>query len=353
MSFYGANDFSVPKFSMIGMSLKDFKEQLKRKDITLDECDLLRANCPTCELVGASTTTNATRQVREPVGQGDRGPRRHLPRPPDRLGRRAHRRPPPPARGRGRTPGTSASSAPRSPRSSSPRSTRSAGGSRSAAGTSWSSAWARRRARSSASARTITSASPSRPSSRSTARAARSTSTSTPPPRSEMARPRRRSGRSSGRARKRGYDDPDDFSFRTSETFIQFYKTATSGIYFAMIGIASIALLVGGIVVMNIMLVSVTERTKEIGIRMAVGARRRDILYQFLIESSVIVRARRAHRHRPRLPPRQDRLGRDVHALERSSPSRSSWPSSCPRRSACSSASTRPTRRPSSTRSRP
>ena len=84
------------------------------------------------------------------------------------------------------------------------------------------------------------------------------------------------------------FDKPDDFSFRTSETFIQIYKTATSGIYFAMIAIASIALVVGGIVVMNIMLVAVTERTKEIGIRMAVGARRTDILLQFLIEATAI-----------------------------------------------------------------
>jgi len=84
------------------------------------------------------------------------------------------------------------------------------------------------------------------------------------------------------------FNEPDDFSFQSSETFIQIYKTATTSIYFAMIAISSIALFVGGIVIMNIMLVSVTERTKEIGIRKAVGARRMDILFQFLIESAVI-----------------------------------------------------------------
>ncbi len=84
------------------------------------------------------------------------------------------------------------------------------------------------------------------------------------------------------------FNDKDDFSFTSSETFLQMYRTATSSIYFAMIAISSIALLVGGIVVMNIMLVAVTERTKEIGIRMSVGARRMDILFQFLIESASI-----------------------------------------------------------------
>ncbi len=84
------------------------------------------------------------------------------------------------------------------------------------------------------------------------------------------------------------FNKPDDFSIQTSDTFIQFYKSATTGIYFAMIAISSLALLVGGIVVMNIMLVAVTERTKEIGIRMAIGARRKDILVQFLIEAATI-----------------------------------------------------------------
>ena len=81
------------------------------------------------------------------------------------------------------------------------------------------------------------------------------------------------------------FNEKDDFDFRTSETFVQIYKSVTTGIFFAMILIASMALVVGGIVVMNIMLVAVTERKKEIGIRMAVGARRKDILFQFLIEA--------------------------------------------------------------------
>jgi putative ABC transport system permease protein len=83
-------------------------------------------------------------------------------------------------------------------------------------------------------------------------------------------------------------DDDDGFALETQDVFIDLYKTATANIYIVTIGVAAISLVVGGIVVMNIMLVSVTERTKEIGLRKAVGATRRAILTQFLIESVVI-----------------------------------------------------------------
>jgi len=79
--------------------------------------------------------------------------------------------------------------------------------------------------------------------------------------------------------------EDDNFSIETQQTYLDFYKSITGTLYLVMTIISAISLLVGGIVIMNIMLVSVTERIKEIGLRKAVGARRRDILFQFLIES--------------------------------------------------------------------
>jgi putative ABC transport system permease protein len=82
--------------------------------------------------------------------------------------------------------------------------------------------------------------------------------------------------------------DDEGFALETQDVFLNLYGAATSNIYIVTIGVAAISLVVGGIVVMNIMLVSVTERTKEIGIRKAIGARRKDILTQFLIEAVVV-----------------------------------------------------------------
>ncbi len=83
-------------------------------------------------------------------------------------------------------------------------------------------------------------------------------------------------------------DEDDGFALETQDVFINLYTQATSNIYIVTIGVAAVSLVVGGIVVMNIMLVSVTERTKEIGVRKAVGARRKDVLTQFLIEAVVL-----------------------------------------------------------------
>ncbi len=83
------------------------------------------------------------------------------------------------------------------------------------------------------------------------------------------------------------FKDPDTFYFATADTFLSLWSSISSAFFAVFIMISSIASIVGGIVIMNIMLVSVTERTKEIGIRRAVGAKRGDILWQFLIEAMV------------------------------------------------------------------
>ena len=287
MSFFGANDFSVSKFSMIGTSLKQFREQMKRKDLTLDEMELLRGRCQACELVGATTSTNRTVKAGNQslkaveirgvtyldhtigsVLELESG--RHIQREDEGhsrsvcvigndikeklfpytdplgkwvrvgtdtflivgLGKKA-----------GKLLGMSQDNYVRIPITTFMK----IYGSRRSININVHTSSQEQMAAAEDEVRTILRS-----------------------------------------ARHRTFRDEDDFSFQTSETFIQFYRNATSSIYFAMIAVSSIALLVGGIVVMNIMLVSVTERTKEIGIRIAVGARRRDILFQFLIESAVI-----------------------------------------------------------------
>ena len=83
-------------------------------------------------------------------------------------------------------------------------------------------------------------------------------------------------------------DKPDNFGVQTSDQIITQFSAITSGIFLLMVAISSVGLLIGGIGVMNVMLVSVTERTKEIGVRKAIGARSVDIITQFLIEAATL-----------------------------------------------------------------
>jgi putative ABC transport system permease protein len=287
MSFYGANDFAISKFSFVGTSLKEFKEQMKRKNLTLDDMRLLREKCTACQLVGATQQTTGTvkygRQSLKDVNILGATSVDHLIGSVLELsaGRQFQKSDEDHARyvgiigmdlvdqlfpgldplGRwikvgarnfqvigvgerkGKMLGFSQDNYVRIPI------------------TTFQKVYGTRRSI------TINVHTASQ---------------------AEMQRAQEEVRTILRSKRHVTFSQPDDFSFQTSDTFIQFYKTATNGIYFAMIAIAAISLIVGGIVVMNIMLVSVTERTKEIGVRMAVGAKRRDILFQFLIESSTI-----------------------------------------------------------------
>jgi putative ABC transport system permease protein len=86
-------------------------------------------------------------------------------------------------------------------------------------------------------------------------------------------------------------DQPNDFDLATQDAVLKVWDQISSATFLALIVISSIALMVGGIGVMAIMMISVTERTREIGVRKALGARRREILWQFLIEAAFLTSA--------------------------------------------------------------
>ncbi len=90
------------------------------------------------------------------------------------------------------------------------------------------------------------------------------------------------------RRRRDAYSAPDSFSIQTSQQTQEAFNSIVAGVALAMVVLSSIGLLIGGVGVMNIMLVSVTERTREIGVRKAIGARRRDITWQFLFEAMTL-----------------------------------------------------------------
>ena len=140
-------------------------------------------------------------------------------------------------------------------------------------------------------------------------------------------------------------EQPNDFDLATQDAVLKVWDQISSATFLALVVISSIALMVGGIGVMAIMMISVTERTREIGVRKALGARRREILWQFLIEAAFLTSAggvlgivvRQQHRPARPLAVRVSRC--------RCPGGRSPSASASPRASASSSASSPPSRR--------
>ena len=284
----GSNSFYVQKMPDIITSREQWMEMSKRKDITVDDLRAVRAACDACAEVGAGLFAEPHREVR--ARQAGRRPDhgRHRELEPPRLRARADGRPPP---DRGR----------RGPRAPGGGDRRRPGGRvlrhRGAAGQDdqrgratrsgwW--AWPSARARSSARARTTSCGSRSTPSASWSAAGAPSPSRPQAASMDEMEAAQDQARVVMRVRRHLGFGEADDFNIETGERVMEFWQSATRGIYVVTILVTAISLIVGGVVVMNIMLVSVTERIREIGVRKALGARRRDILRQFLVESVVL-----------------------------------------------------------------